>query len=675
MLFNLCPGLKLNSKIKLWKSPSIQIVKRSSVTRPSYARIRFYHGFSGPLITFTWELNLSFTSALRFAEQEYAETQIRNNSHNTGCVWKTIRSFVPKSSVNRKTYSKEDKLAADEFNKYFTSIGKNTIHKIQSLASECNYDLTQPSFVPRCYPLSEQFTFSTVECCEIQKVINSMPTGKAPGIDKISLRVIKNCLPAILPTLTSIINDSLVSGVFPSVWKNAEVTPIYKQGDHEKADNNRPISLLPILSKICERTVLNQFMTYLVSNDRLSMKQSGNRKWHSTETSLIHTTDMILSAIDQKKTTAVVLLDMSKAFDSISHKTLYNKLQDMGASKPVLDWFVSYLSSRTQVVRINTKISDPLPLASGVPQGSILGPMFFGIYVNDLPSTPKNCLTECYVDDTKLYMSFRPQDSGNSIAAMNEDLVSIRNWCFDNGLLLNHDKTKLIIYGSRQMIAKLPEFRLSLLGKELEPSEFVKDLGVILDKNLTFNEHIIKTVSSCVSALGQISRVKHAFRKDTLITIINSLVFSKLYYCSSVWANTTDTNIKKLQGIQNFAARIVCNIRKYDHVTPALKSLKWIPVKSNLYLRDSVMAYKCMTGLAPNYLCNQFISRGSISGRVTRNSQQLNIPLCKTATGQKSFYYRIVSLWNAICPKIKLSPSVSSFKRNLKSYLLKQFLA
>ena len=155
--------------------------------------------------------------------------------------------------------------------------------------------------------------------------------------------------------------------------------------------------------------------------------------------------------------------------------------------------------------------------------------------------------------------------------------------------------------------------------------------------------------------------------------IITFLVFSKLYYCSSVWANTTDTYIKRLQGIQNYAARIVCNIRKYDHVSPALKRLKWIPVKSHLYLRDAVMAFKCMTGLSPEYLSNKFISRGS--GRVTRNSQKLNIPLCKSATGQRSFYYRIVIIWNAISPTLKLSQCVSSFKRNLKLDLLKKFLS
>ena len=155
--------------------------------------------------------------------------------------------------------------------------------------------------------------------------------------------------------------------------------------------------------------------------------------------------------------------------------------------------------------------------------------------------------------------------------------------------------------------------------------------------------------------LDKISRVKHAFRKEVLTTIINSLVFSKFYYCSTVWANTTQTNIKKLQGIQNFAARIVCNIRKYDHVSQALKNLKWIPVKLQLYLRDAVMAFKCMNGLAPEYLTNKFIPRGSVSGQVTLNSQQLNIPLCRTATGQRSFYYCIASIWNTIRPELKLS--------------------
>ena len=148
-------------------------------------------------------------------------------------------------------------------------------------------------------------------------------------------------------------------------------------------------------------------------------------------------------------------------------------------------------------------------------------------------------------------------DSRNVVNALNEDLVSIRNWCFENCLLLNPDKTKLIIYGSRQKSAKIPKFRLTLLGKDLEPTETAKDLGVIFDKSLTFNDHIIKTVSSCTSTLGRIGRVKHAFRKDILNMIVNSLVFSKLYYCSSVWVNTTNTNIKRLQGIQNYAARIV----------------------------------------------------------------------------------------------------------------------
>jgi len=168
-------------------------------------------------------------------------------------------------------------------------------------------------------------------------------------------------------------------------------------------------------------------MPYLVENDRLSVYQSGNKKWHSTETSLIHTSDRILTAIDQNKTSAVVFLDISKAFDSVNHDILANKLQDIGWSPSAIQWFRSYFSNRYQAVRINTALSEPLLMRSGVPQGSILRPLLFTVYVNDLPPIPQHCSTDCYVDDTKLLMSFQVQDCEPTTAAMNDDLVKLRN--------------------------------------------------------------------------------------------------------------------------------------------------------------------------------------------------------------------------------------------------------
>ena len=221
---------------------------------------------------------------------------------------------------------------------------------------------------------------------------------------------------------------------------------------------------------------------------------------------------------------------MSKAFDSLHHGTLLAKLQDVGASTTALQWFRSYLSSRHQVVRINSTLSDRRQVRNGVPQGSILGPLLFSIYVNDLPSIPQYCYPQCYIDDTKLLLSFALHEERGARDEINQDLLKIRNWCFNNQLLLNPGKTKLLIFGSRQNTAKVnDDFYLSFFGKDLVPATTAKDLGVIMDPNLTFDNHVLETVSSCMSRLAQINRVKYSFDKQSLIIIINSLVFSKLF--------------------------------------------------------------------------------------------------------------------------------------------------
>ena len=200
----------------------------------------------------------------------------------------------------------------------------------------------------------------------------------------------------------------------------------------------------------------------------------------------------------------------------------------------------------------------------------------------------------------------------------------------------------------------------------------VKDLGVTFDSSLTFQEHIVKTVSSCFSSLAQINRVKHVFDRSTLITIINTLVFSKLFYCSSVWSSAAATNLLKLQAVQNFAARIICGSRKFDHVTPLLKELHWLTIKSQLYLRNATISPRHR---ACFYLSSKFLTRGKVSGHATRNSQLLHIPLYKSKSGQRTFFYRTVSLRISLDNSLKLCESSRNFKRKLRAKVFAAFLS
>ena len=281
-------------------------------------------------------------------------------------------------------------------------------------------------------------------------VILNLPSNKAPGFDKTPARIPKGSLPATLHIITSLMNNSFKSNTFARVRKIAEVTCVPKDGDAGNPCNNRPISLLPVLSKVNERLANRQFVKFLDNSNKISKFQSGNRKHHSTETALLSVTDDLLKAMDEKKISILVLMDMSKAFDSINHDMLLFKLRNLSVSPSALEWFKSYLKGRYQYFRIRDVVLQSLPVDFGVPRGSILGPLT--VYINDLLTVPKLCQTASYVDDSKLYLKFKTNELRNAVSAVNSDLNEICRWCCHNSLLMNPDKTKLLVIGVPQLL-------------------------------------------------------------------------------------------------------------------------------------------------------------------------------------------------------------------------------
>ncbi|CAB4003751.1 Hypothetical predicted protein [Paramuricea clavata] len=322
--------------------------------------------------------------------------------------------------------------------------------------------------------------------------------------------------------------------------KLVEVIPLLKDGDHEVASNNRPLSLLNTVSKICERAVLNQFNSYLTRNKRLSVQQSGNKKQHSSETLNLLITDHLFDALmDNKKLSAVILIDLSKAFDSISHSILLKKLSAIGVSQETVKWFESYLTRRFQKVRIGSSLSAALPITHGVPQGAILSPSLFCIYTNDLPTVTQSCDLNSFVDDSKISLSFSVKEVSDAKHKLETDLRLVAEWCCKNSLLINPEKTKFLLVGTRKFLNLLSDdMSLNFLNKTIVPVTSISDLGIILDRNLTYNEHIPQLSPECMAKLCQINRVKRCFDQKTLIYIICAVVMGKLYYCSTVWSNT-----------------------------------------------------------------------------------------------------------------------------------------
>ncbi|PFX19180.1 putative RNA-directed DNA polymerase from transposon X-element [Stylophora pistillata] len=497
--------------------------------------------------------------------------------------------------------------------------------------------------------------------------LNFKDKSKATGLDKISARLIRECADLICVPICDIFNQSISQGTFPDDWKYARITPLYKQGDRGDANNYRPISVIPIMAKVFERIVYEQLYAYLEEHDILCQNQSGFRANHSTVTALLEATDSWAYNIDNEKINGVIFLDLKKAFDTVDHQILLSKLNYYGIHGKSFRWFQSYLENRTQKCSVNGSLSSSYSLTCGVPQGTILGPLLFLLYINDLPNCLSNCKPRMYADDT--HLTYAGSNLENVQFCLNEDLENVFNWLQANKLTLNMTKTEFMLIGSRQRLNTLtasPTIRMN--NTQVSQVTATKSLGVIIDAKLDWYSHIEKLTKKIASGIGALKRIRHLISASALHLIYQALVKPHFDYCDIVWGSCGNTRRDELQKLQNRAARVL-TFSNYDaDATELLGFLGWKNLARLQEIHKATMMVKCLHGLAPRYLYSKFTWRDSAYD--LRDSEiKLNVPLPRTNYYRKSFSYNGTTLWNSLPRDMRNTESLGLFKHKINDIL------
>ena len=528
------------------------------------------------------------------------------------------------------------------------------------------------SFIASKMSSLDKFIIEPVTQDQVKNLIRKLNINKSSGLDEISPKLLRLSSELVTPSLTQIINQSIRMGIFPDELKKAYVVPIYKKGDKYSCNNYRPVSILSCISKLLERLVADQLMCFINRNNVLYENQSGFRKLYSCQSTLIKLTDEWLKHIDNGNMIGTLLIDLSKAFDLVNHKLLLKKLRVYNFSEISLSWFASYLTLRKQTVRIGHSYSKFKDIENGVPQGSILGPILFLLYINDLPLYLSNSISELYADDTTLHTS------GNSIESIRNDLVSdlsaVLRWCEENGMMINIDKCKSMLIGSRPKInLNEKDFKLNLQGSEIQTVNCEKILGVYVDQTLSWDQQIDNLCAAISSRISLFGRIKTYLPLISRIAFYNGYILPLIDYCSVVWGNSSEENLNRILKLQKRAARSIMNA-SYDTPSSFLfKQLEIMPIKVRIFYHKAVSVYKGLHELAPGYICNLFCEAQTFHERKLRSScsGNLAIPRPHLECFKKSLSYSGPKVWNSLPSDVKSATSLANFKHMLRCHLLK----
>ena len=610
---------------------------------------------------------------LNTAKQKYYSDKIEESQGDQRKLFKLVKSIMkPEENVKYPVSSSMENLT-NEFNEYFIT----KIDLIREKLDEIEMDTSPAEYLMDYKQVKEFSVFERLSEDQVKMLIMKSP-NKQCAADPIPTWMLKECLDIILPFLGHTVNLSLQTGHFADAWKEALLSPLLKNSTLDIVfPNFRPVSNLPFVSKLVERCSSEQVLSHMSLNCPLPVCQSAYTKNCSTETALLKVTSDILSDMDDNKVTLLVMLDLSAAFDTIDHSILLETLRKkVGISGKALDWFLSYLSNRSQRVQISNVVSDREKLKYGVPQGSCLGPILFLIYASTLFNVIEQHLpnAHCYADDHQIYLSFKPVNQTSQEEALHviqNCVKDVRKWMLVNKLKINDSKTEFLIIGSKHQLSQITIDSIKIGDSEIKPVTSVKNLGVLIDNNLSMESHITKTCSAAFYHIYNIKHIRKYLTRDLTEKIVHALITSKLDYCNSLLFGLSNSQLQKLQRVQNAAARIITGTRKYDHITPVLRELHWLPVKERIDFKILLLTFKALNNMAPAYLKDML--RLQTSDRCKLRSEKsvaLIVPRTKfTSRGDRAFCTAAPRVWNKLPVEIRRSQSVHTFKTRLKTHL------
>ena len=623
------------------------------------------------------ELRNRIVTLCRVSKKAYYHKYFNDNANNIKNTWKGIKQII---NINNKRSNQvsslllnnevitDTKLIANSFNEYFCTIAEKLQSRIYHAKQNFRDYLTNSN--------SHSFFIGPTNSTEILSIIDNLSSNKASGPHSIPNELLHTIKYNIAEPLGNIINLSFEKGIYFENLKISKTIPFFKEkGSSLNCTNYRPISLLSNINKIIEKLMHERLYNFLNMHNCIYENQFGFRKKHSTDHALISITEDIRDALDNNRIACGIFIDLQKAFDTVDHDILLSKLEHYGIRGTSNDWFRSYLSNRKQFVEIDGQKSDELVLKYGVPQGSVLGPLLFLIYINDLNKAIKYSRVRHFADDTNLINS---NTSPKKLQKqLNLDLKNLCNWLKANKISLNASKSELLIFRHPNKRINY-DFKIKIDGKKIIPSLFVKYLGILIDCHLNWGFHCNVLSTKLSRAIGMLTKIRHYVPSELLRTIYFGIFSSLLSYGCQVWGQVRNRHICRLERLQNKAIKVINFANFRESSLPHYRTSKILKLADIIKIQNFLFVFEDIKGNLPKALSNTFQLTRDRHSYNTRNAAKYTVCIPKVNTtvyGIRCIKFQSSQIWNFLVtkfPELKEKSKCIS-KKIITSYFLESY--